>query len=64
MTNFEKIKQMTIEEMAYYLCYSLPNCPLRSLDCHEDNCPECYIHWLISDTNDRKLFTCSKARLL
>lgn len=48
MTNFEKIKSMTIEEMSYYLCDGdeLPLCPLHAPHCRDGNCPECFRKWL------------------
>lgn len=49
MTNFEKIKNMTVEEMAYYLCNDLPLCPLKAPHCRDNKCPECFKKWLESE---------------
>jgi len=49
MTNFEKIKQMTVEEMAKII-----TCPYlgdETVDCRE-NCIECCEKWLESEVED------------
>lgn len=53
MTNFEKIKSMTVEKMATYLCSKeLPICPLQVPHCRDDNCPECFKEWLESEVQE------------
>ena len=54
ITNFERIKQMTIEEMAYYFCTDLPICPLKAPHCKDNNCPVCFEHWLESEVNEEE----------
>lgn len=52
MTNFEKIKTMSVKEMAYYFCNDLPICPLKAPHCKDNNCPVCFERWLESKVND------------
>ena len=53
MTNFERIKQMTVEEMASYFCIGgLPICPLHAPHCKDNKCPECFKKWLESEVDD------------
>lgn len=49
MTNFEKIKTMSVKEMAYYFCTDLPICPLKAPHCKDNNCPVCFELWLESE---------------
>ena len=53
MTNFERIKQMSVEEMASYFCIGgLPICPLHAPHCKDNKCPECFKKWLESEVRD------------
>ena len=53
MTNFERIKQMSVEEMASYFCIGgLPICPLHAPHCKDNKCPECFKKWLESEVDD------------
>ena len=53
MTNYERIKQMSVEEMASYFCIGgLPICPLHAPHCKDDKCPECFKKWLESEVDD------------
>lgn len=53
MTNFERIKQMNVEEMALYFCIGgLPICPLHAPHCQDNKCPECFKEWLESEVDD------------
>lgn len=53
MTNYERIKQMSVEEMASYFCIGgLPICPLHAPHCKDDKCSECFKQWLESEVND------------
>ena len=53
MTNFERIKQMSVEEMALYFCIGgLPICPLHAPHCQDNKCPECFKEWLESEVDD------------
>ena len=52
MTNYERIKQMSVEEMASYFCIGgLPICPLHAPHCKDDKCPECFKKWLESEAD-------------
>ena len=52
MTNFERMKQMSVEEMASYFCIGgLPICPLHAPHCKDGKCPECFKKWLESEVN-------------
>ena len=46
MTNFERIKQMTIDEMAEYICIELPHCPIQAMHCKDTDCVNCFKKWL------------------
>lgn len=54
MTNYERIKQMSIEEMATLLAYKFPHdCNECELECcsnygdkFEDSCPNAFYKWL------------------
>ena len=53
MTNYERIKQMSVEEMTSYFCIGgLPICPLHTPHCKDDKCPECFKKWLESEVED------------
>ena len=53
MTNYERIKQMSVEEMASYCCIGgLPICPLHAPHCKDDKCPECFKKWLESEVEE------------
>ena len=55
MTNYERIKQMSVEEMASYFCIGgLPICPLHAPHCQDDKCSECFKKWLESEVDDDK----------
>ena len=55
MTNYERIKQMSVEEMASYFCIGgLPICPLHAPHCKDNKCPECFKKWLESEV-DKKM---------
>lgn len=55
MNNFEKIKQMTVDEMArssipFFTCpYDIFICPYDTP--YNDNCIACTKHWLESEAN-------------
>ena len=60
MTNFERIKQMSVEEMALLLmkvncAYDIP-CMLGISDCKyphiDNNCAICFKEWLESEVKD------------
>ena len=57
MTNFEKIKQMSIDEMArsYHI---LPACiydiPMKHCNKFNGNCADCKKHWLESEVNENE----------
>ena len=60
MTNFERIKQMSVEEMALLLMkvncsYDIP-CMLEISDCKyphiDNNCSICFKEWLESEVED------------
>jgi hypothetical protein len=54
MTNFEKIKQMTVEEFAKMfgngICENISNC-LNTIDCTAD-CDDCIIDWLNQEVEE------------
>ena len=50
MTNFEKIKQMTVEEMAE--CFGNVFCLCEVLDCNYTNCSECMKNWLNQEVEE------------
>ena len=57
MTNFEKIKQMSVEEMARAMCTTLYGCglclALGSCDIDDDlSCSETYEKWLESEVEE------------
>ena len=54
MTNYERIKQMSVEEMAEYFCKygGLPLCPLNAPHCRSNECPKCFKKWLESEVDD------------
>ena len=53
VTNYEHIKQMSVEEMASYFCIGgLPICPLHAPHCKDNKCPECFKKWLKSEVKD------------
>ena len=53
VTNYERIKQMSVEEMASYFCIGgLPICPLHAPHCKDNKCPECFKKWLESEATD------------
>ena len=55
MTNFERIKQMSVDEMASYFCIGgLPICPLHAPRCKDNKCPECFKKWLESDVEENE----------
>ena len=55
MTNYERIKQMSVEEMASYFCIGgLPICPLHAPHCQDNKCSECFKKWLESDVDDNE----------
>ena len=55
MTNYERIKQMSVEEMASYFCIGgLPICPLHTPHCKDDKCSECFKQWLESEVDDNE----------
>lgn len=56
MTNFEKIKQMSVEDMAYYLARMThcPPCPIKTV-CADNNgisCRNVFIKWLESEAEE------------
>lgn len=55
-TNYERIKAMSIEEMAEYFCKSggLPLCPLNASHCRSNECPKCFKRWLESVSDDKE----------
>lgn len=60
MTNFEKIKQMSVEELASFLgiwndrtCVTCDNCIMRDIcDYPELPCDENALHWLESEAEE------------
>lgn len=55
LTNYERIKAMSIEEMAAYFCLGgLPICPLHAPHCQDNKCPECFKKWLESVSDDKE----------
>ena len=50
MTNYERIKQMSIEEMASYFCIGGLSCPPSY--CRDSKCSECFKKWLESEADD------------
>lgn len=56
MTNFEKIKQMSVDEMAQNNMGGFLGCPYLcspDIDCNEDkNCIYCVKHWLESEVEE------------
>lgn len=53
MTNYERIKAMSVEEMAAYFCIGgLPICPLNAPHCHSNECPKCFKRWLESEAKE------------
>lgn len=58
MTNYEKIKKMSVEEMALVLSgrsEEIPNCVLNAPHCLEGNCTNCFKKWLNNESeNDTK----------
>lgn len=71
MTNFEKIKNMSVDEMADKLVITFCcdyHCPIREL-CDEDDqsltptpsCGSMWRMWLESEVKDEKLKTCGKS---
>ena len=53
MTNYERIKAMSVEEMAAYFCIGgLPICPLNAPHCHSNECPKCFKRWLESEVKE------------
>lgn len=54
-TNYDKIRNMTLEEMAIYLCSTeLPICPLQDPHCRDNNCSKCFEEWLKSEESESK----------
>ena len=52
VTNYECIKNMSVEEMASYFCIGgLPICPLHAPNCKDNKCPECFKKWLESEVH-------------
>ena len=52
MTNYEHIKQMSVEEMASYLCIGGLSCPPNAPYCRDSKCPECFKKWLESEADE------------
>ena len=64
MTNYERIKQMTVEEMASYFCIGgLPICPLHASHCKDNKCPECFKKWLESEVDDNEVYAQEKVSM-
>lgn len=67
MTNYERIKKMTVEEMAEVLANEIDHgdCCTCPLDCHKftsdvfndyiDGCKEAYKEWLESEVKENEL---------
>lgn len=51
MTNYEKIKNMSIDEMAEYLSYRMVFTCTASDECVE--CNQCFRKWLESEVTDK-----------
>lgn len=54
MTNFERIKQMSVDEMAEYICIELPHCPIQAMHCKDTDCVNCFKKWLESEAEDNE----------
>lgn len=52
MTNFERIKQMSVDEIAKCICIELPHCPVQAIHCKDTNCVNCFKEWLERDADD------------
>ena len=51
MTNYERIKNMSVEEMAEFL-NEASNCCLVPTDCITESCTECLKQWLESEVTE------------
>lgn len=62
MTNFEKIKQMSIDEMAdsdmaFFTCpYDTPYVGCEMGEKFNDNCTDCVRHWLESEVEENERY--------
>lgn len=56
MTNFERIKAMTIEEMAKHIDaeYGMHQFCTSGIDCTAIECDECIVAWLESEVQDEE----------
>ena len=53
VTNYDRIRNMSVEEMASYFCIGgLPICPLHAPHCKDNKCPECFKKWLESEVEE------------
>ena len=53
ITNYDRIRNMSVDEMASYFCIGgLPICPLHAPRCKDDKCPECFKKWLESEVEE------------
>lgn len=53
ITNYDRIRNMSIDEMASYFCIGgLPVCPLHAPYCKDDKYPECFKKWLESEVEE------------
>ena len=51
MTNFERIKNMTVKKLAEYLA-GLVDCYGCRLNCHKKTCKQTWIEWLKSEVEE------------
>ena len=51
MTNFERIKAMSVEEMAEWIA-GRPQCAYKYEACYGMSCAECYADWLKEEVQD------------
>lgn len=51
MTNFEKIKNMSVEELAYYV-YRFIDCRYCPIYCNDGECCEAIKQWLKSEVEE------------
>jgi len=49
MTNYESIKNMTLEQMANKLIYIIRDCEIDCCNCSEHNCDNCMKEYLNSE---------------
>ena len=53
MTNADRIRAMTDEELAEFLCCPQSVCPVDDCEeCYDDKCQKCVLKWLKKEAED------------